>query len=88
MGHPPAVALEWAAISVDIFRVGAGSERVFAVPSLHRANGEIQLAQVEIGDGAAHASSLTLSASDSGLDVAMRFVGWHEDFVGVVLAKR
>jgi hypothetical protein len=87
VGDASAVALEGAAIGVNVFRVGAGGEWVLAVASAHCGRGEIQLAQFETGYGAAHAFSLTRSASDPCFDIAVRFLGRHEDFVRIILAK-
>ena len=87
VGDASAIALERGAIGVNIFGVGAGGERVLAVAPAHRAGGEIELTQFETGYGAGHAFSLTRSTNDSGLDVAVRLLGRHEDFVRIVLAK-
>src|SRR5271165_5238811 len=71
VGDAAAVALEGTAVGVDVFRIGADGKRAFAVTPAHRAGGEIQLTQLETGDSATHASSLTRLASHPGFDVTV-----------------
>ena len=55
MGDASTVALEGRAIGVDVFRIGAGGERIVAVDAAHGAGGEVDEAEVRNGgDGLAH----------------------------------
>ena len=47
VGHASAIALEGAAIGVNVFRVGTGGEWVLTVASVYRGGGEIQLASTQ-----------------------------------------